>query len=416
MPESRDTQRLLGTLQRLLESPAADLRTAMTHAANALAEALAADKVDAFLYDESRDSLVAVGTSTQPLSELQKRLGLDVLPLSNGGRTVEVFRTGRTLRSGNVLQDPQELLGVKEGLGIQSQVGVPLEVAGQRRGVALITSLQPDFFDAADEAFALSAVRWVGFTTHRAELVADIERNAVEKGRQGAAEELITVLAHDIRNYLAPVSGRLFALRHRAQAEERAADLKDVQAAVKGVERLAALVGNLLDVARLDRGLFELDLAAVDLCSLATEAAEALSTPGHQVRVDTYDVVVVAGDAARIRQCVDNVIANAVAHSPADAPVQVIISHVTEGGTACGQLEVVDQGPGIPEEMRARLFDRFATGRASGGGMGLGLYFAKRIAAAHGGDLHADPNPERGGARFVLRLPLFRSNGDASVT
>jgi two-component system OmpR family sensor kinase len=411
MTESRDTKRLLVILQRLLECPAADMRTAMTHAANALAEALSSDKVDAFVYDGSRDCLVAVGTSTQPLSELQKRLGLDVLQLSNDGRTVEVYRTGRTWRSGNVRDDPEELLGVKEGLKIQSQIGVPLEVAGHRRGVVLVTSLQPDFFDAEDEAFAESAVRWIGFATHRAELVADIARIAGEKGRQSVAEELVTVLAHDIRNYLAPVSGRLFALRHRAQSEGRSADLADAQAAVKGVERLGALVGNLLDVARLDRGLFELDVAAVDLVALARDAAETFSTAAHQVQVDAFDMVVVEGDVARIRQCVDNVIANAISHSPDESPVLVLVGHAMEDGKRWGQLEVLDQGPGVPEEIRPHLFDRFVTGRAASGGLGLGLYFAKRLAAAHGGDLRAEPNPASGGARFLLRLPLFRSNG-----
>src|SRR5688572_31419751 len=77
-------ERFLVTLQRLLEIPAADLKTALTHASNAMADALKADKVDAFMYDQTRDSLVAVGTSTTPLSGMQKKLVLDVLPLSNG--------------------------------------------------------------------------------------------------------------------------------------------------------------------------------------------------------------------------------------------------------------------------------------------------------------------------------------------
>jgi len=59
-----------------------------------VAEATGADKIDAFIYDPTRDSLVAVGTSTQPLSARQRQLGLDVLPVSNGGRVVHVFKTG----------------------------------------------------------------------------------------------------------------------------------------------------------------------------------------------------------------------------------------------------------------------------------------------------------------------------------
>ncbi len=83
-----DPRRLLETLERLLELPAADLQVTLTHATDLVARALAADKVDAFLYDPARDSLVAISSSNQPLSALQRRHGLDVLPLANGGRVV----------------------------------------------------------------------------------------------------------------------------------------------------------------------------------------------------------------------------------------------------------------------------------------------------------------------------------------
>jgi len=155
-------ERYLSTLQKLLQIPAANLKTALTHAANAVSEALGADKVDAFLYDDTRDSLVAMGTSTQPLSNLQKKLGLDVLPLSNGGRVVWVYRTGEKYRVGDSLKDPEELRGVREGLGIRAQIGVVLEVATQRRGMLMVASLKPDFFTDADAVFVETAARWVG--------------------------------------------------------------------------------------------------------------------------------------------------------------------------------------------------------------------------------------------------------------
>ncbi|HEY0337805.1 MAG TPA: GAF domain-containing protein, partial [Burkholderiales bacterium] len=160
--EASNQERLLVTLQKLLEIPAADLKTALTHAADAFADALHADKVDAFLYEDSRDTLIAVGTSNQSLSRRQKELGLDVLPLSNGGRVVYVYQTGELFRTGNLLEDPEELRGVKEGLRIQSKVGVPLEVGGQRRGMIMVASLQRDFFTEQDAAFVQSAARWVG--------------------------------------------------------------------------------------------------------------------------------------------------------------------------------------------------------------------------------------------------------------
>ena len=113
-------RRYLVTLQQLFAIRAADLRTALSHAADAMARATGSDKVDAFLFDESRDSLVALGTSAQPLTDKQKMLGLDVLPLANGGSVVHVFTSGQLYRTADVQADPDELRGVKEGLGVQS--------------------------------------------------------------------------------------------------------------------------------------------------------------------------------------------------------------------------------------------------------------------------------------------------------
>src|SRR3954469_9335430 len=114
-----NSDRLLKTLETLLAIPAADLENALSDACNALAAAFRAEKVDAFLYDDSRDCLVALGTSSTSLSSLQKKLGLDVLQVSNGGRVVYVFQTGDTFVTGRLMDDAEELRGVKVGLRIQ---------------------------------------------------------------------------------------------------------------------------------------------------------------------------------------------------------------------------------------------------------------------------------------------------------
>src|SRR4051812_12155853 len=113
MTEPQASDRLLITLERLLAIPAGELENALSHACNAVGDALNAEKVDAFLYDDSRDSLVALGTSSTPLSSLQKKLGLDVLQVSNGGRVVYVYQTGQTFVTGRLMDDPEELRGVK---------------------------------------------------------------------------------------------------------------------------------------------------------------------------------------------------------------------------------------------------------------------------------------------------------------
>ena len=201
-PESTQA---LQTLEALLAFPASGLVSSLTHACNLVATALKADKVDAFLFDERKATLAAIGTSTQPLSDLQKRLGLDVLPVANGGRVVEVFQTGITFVTGHLENDTDELAGVRDALKVRSQIGVPLDVGGRRRGMMMIASLETERFGADDVRFTELVARWVGMVAHRAELVEELTRRAVEQGRRVAAEELMTVLAHDLRNVLAPL-------------------------------------------------------------------------------------------------------------------------------------------------------------------------------------------------------------------
>jgi signal transduction histidine kinase len=399
----------LQALQRLMAIPGGDLENALSEACNVVSEALQSEKVDAFLYDESRDSLVAVGTSATPLSSLQKRLGLDILQISNGGRVVHVYQTGERFRTGRVQDDPEELRGIKTGLKIQSQIGIPLEIGGRRRGMIMIASLKADFFDQSDVEFAEFVTRWIAVLAHRAELIQEMTHNAVQQGRRQDAEELITVLAHDLRNYLSPLNSRLEVIRIRAQHQERHDDMRDAELALKSIGNLKQVVTDILDVARIDRGLFALDLEAVDLAHCAEEISSMFSTASHQVLVEVAEQTIVAADPRRLRQCLENLIANAVQHSPNEAPVRLLVHTDRRQAKVWGIVEVQNEGPGIPAELMPSIFERFVAGPNSRG-VGLGLYLAKRIAVAHGGDLSVVSRPGQG-TRFVLHLPCYDETG-----
>lgn len=394
-------------LESLLRLPAGDLKATLNHVANLLAAATQADKVDAFVYDPARDSLVAIGTSTQPLSALERKHGLDVLPLANGGCTAQVFRTGKTFCTGHLEREADELRGVKDALGVRSTIGVALDVGGRRRGLLLLASQKPEFFSADDVRYVEAIASWVGVVAHRAELAEQIGRNAAEAGRRAGAEEMVTVLAHDLRNYLSPLGMRLETLRLRARQEGREADAADAEGALRSLRRLAELVGDILDVARIDQGLFQMRLDPVDLGVLVSEAAAQLATPEQPVHVTVQagEPARVAADAARLRQCIDNLVANAVQKSPKGAAVAVFVTRTAEPGREpFAKVEVIDEGPGIPEDMLPHVFERFVSGKRREGGLGLGLYLAKRIAQVHGGDLTAQSEAGKG-ARFILTLP-----------
>jgi two-component system OmpR family sensor kinase len=405
-----DQARLLDVLERLLEIPAADLNNALLHASDRTAEALRADKVDAFLYVRERDSLIATASSSQPLSATQRKHGLDVLPISNGGRAVGVYQTGKTYASGRVDEDMDELRGIREILRVRSAIGIPLEVGGRRRGVLLIASQQRDKFTPADVRFAESVVRFIGVLAHRAELVEEIARNSVAQGRRAAAEELIVVFAHDMRNHLTPVMTRLQLLQRRAERDGSDFALKELGLALRSLDRLGALISDILDVARLDGGLLQVVVQPVDIVALMRDAASTFSS-GEQrilIRVKAESELFAAADPARLRQVVDNLLSNALKHSPARAPVTVVVSREAREGREMVLAEVIDEGPGIPADVAPRLFERFVTGRSAEGGLGLGLYLAKRIAQVHGGDLRVQTPPGKG-AHFVLSVPAYNN-------
>lgn len=406
-------QRMLEILEGLLRIPAGDLQVTLIHACDLIAAATGADKIDAFLYDAGRDSLVALGTSNQPLSALQRKLGLDVLPVSNGGRSVQVYQTGKVFLHGDVQNDAGELKGLKEALGVRSHLGVPFDVGGERRGVLLAASLKPDFFTEEDARMAETVTRWVGLVAHRAELAEAIRENATRQGRRAGAEELMTTLAHDLRNFLSPMRVRLEILRHRARGGPQEGIHDDLDSMDRAISRIETLVTDILDVARIDRGMFGLRTTSVDLGQLAREVSSLLDTPDNRIQLSTQqgEPVSVIGDPARLRQCLENLVANAIQKSPKGVAVTVAVAkEVQANGVAQAVVEVIDEGPGIPEEMLPHLFERFVTGRVREGGLGLGLYLAKRIAEAHGGDLAARSEPGKG-ARFTLKLPAAADQG-----
>ena len=404
-PEHPDLEesRLLETLHELMALPALELRPALTEATTRVAEALGCEKIDAFLLDEARQTLEAMGTSRTPLGALQKALGLDTLALANGGRTVKTFASGVSHLEHHADRDPTEVRGIVEGLGVRSTLNVPVEVNGVRRGVLAAASTSPEFFSESDLRFLEIVARWVGALTHRTELAARARAQDAEEARRRGADEIITVLAHDFRNLLQPLLGRLQLMRLSLDMGESISP-EHVSRAVQAAQRLARLTDDLLDLKRLDEGLFTLDFAPVDLGALAREAAQSLGTASVPIAVSGEPRLVVIADADRLRQVVENLLANAARYSPRGKAAEVRVYTGSRDGQPVATVEVLDAGPGIAPEVLARLFERFSSSLDSKG-LGLGLYLAHRIALAHRGDLSAHQRPE-GGSLFRLELPL----------
>jgi signal transduction histidine kinase len=400
--ERRD--RLLHTLQSLLALPAAELKPTLDKASLIISELLRADKVDVFLLEHATQTLVAVGTSNTPMGRKQKALGLDRLPLANGGRTVQVYENEKPFIAGRQQHDdPEELPGIKYRLGVNSSVLVPLPIGGETRGVLSVTSAERDFFNEDDLRFTEAVAQWVGTVAHRVELVQELTKQATRNARRAAAEEIITVLAHDMANYLMPLRARIELIQRRAARDNAVDYLRDADGAAASLKALTRLITDLLDVGRLDQGLFTLRPQPVDVVALAKEVAVTLRVPGSGMDYGGPQELVLIADPDRLRQVLENLAANAMKHSPPGLPVGLSVEEQLRQDGRWVRIAVTDQGPGIPPELRDTLFDRFARGPGSSG-LGLGLYLARQIALAHGGTLEVTSTPGKG-TRFEVTLP-----------
>ncbi|HKO46670.1 MAG TPA: ATP-binding protein [Polyangiaceae bacterium] len=393
-----------------MELPGVELREALTSLATRVSEVLRCEKVDAFLLDEARQTLLAMGTSETPLGDTQHALGLDNLALANGGRIVQVFESGTSHLEHHADCDPDELPGIVENLGIRSTLSVPFEVDGVRRGVLSAASTFPEFFQTRDLKFLSIASRWVGMLCHRAELAEHSRKIETEQARRKGADEVITVLAHDLRNHLQPLIGRLQLMRLNLERGIPVAP-PNVRAALASAQRLARLTEDLLDLKRLDEGLFSLRLAPVDLALVSRETAESIGISTVPVQVSGERALVAVVDEERIRQAIENLVSNAIKYSPPGKPVQVHVSAADCRDVRCAVIEVLDSGPGISREIAATLFDPFSFSSDSKG-LGLGLYLAHRIANLHAGELSVHARPT-GGTRFRLALPLDSADGQS---
>ncbi len=210
--------------------------------------------------------------------------------------------------------------------------------------------------------------------------------------------------SHELRTPLTAVSA--YAELFDAGAAERPEDLARVLAGIRReTGRMGDLVADLLLLARLDEAR-PLKLEPTELVSMAAHAVDAAIAvdPGWPVTLEAEHPVEIAADATRLRQVIDNLLANVRAHTPRGTQTRIMISE-SEGQVV---VEVADSGPGLPDDQAARVFDRFYRGDSSrsreSGGSGLGLAIVRAIVSKHGGTVEAS-NVPAGGAVFTVRLP-----------
>ena len=242
------------------------------------------------------------------------------------------------------------------------------------------------------------------FAARRSE---DAARQSEEAARQSEERmrRFVADASHELRTPLTSIRGFAELSRHRGDV----ADPDTMRRIEDEAKRMGLLVDDLLLLARLDQQR-PLRAESVDLLPIAADAlhnAQAVQPDRHisLTLLPDSEAPVVSGDEARLRQVLGNLVSNALHHTPVDAPVTVSVG--TRGTEAI--LEVSDTGPGLTDEQKARIFERFYrvdTARTrSTGGSGLGLSIVAALVAAHNGHVTVtDTTPH--GATFTVHLPL----------
>ena len=246
----------------------------------------------------------------------------------------------------------------------------------------------------------------------------DQARSETESAMQ-RQREFVADASHELRTPLTSILANLELLQASLEGTGHQDDRTAVTSALRSSKRMRRLVADLLLLARADAG----RVGPRQECELAEIAAGAVAevrpvAGRHEITLDEDDPVTVEGNPDELHRIVLNLLDNAVRHTPDGTSVRVRVGR-EDGGAV---LEVSDDGPGIPAEMRDAVFSRFVRGagpadRTSGDGAGLGLAIVAAVAASHGGTAAAG-SPPGGGARFTVRLPArpARARDEAVAT
>ncbi|MCW2974853.1 MAG: hypothetical protein JWM06_134 [Actinomycetia bacterium] len=295
-------------------------------------------------------------------------------------------------------------------LGLHSRLVAPLLVGARAVGMISFVRAEPSAF-SPDEVELVSLLGRLVATAVQNIRAYESERQTVEELRRLSAlrADFVSLVSHELRSPMAAVIGAARTLQQRWRSltpEQREAFLALI---ADETNRLAALIGDVLDTSRIDAGTFSYTFADVDLGRLVEDTVTTASMGQDEVRVRadvTGTVPPVRGDRERLRQVVTNLIDNAIKYSPSGDEVEVSVR--PDNGSV--RITVTDHGPGIPQDQQRLIFEKFGRAEVAGSskpGTGLGLFIARSIAEAHGGSLEVRSRPAAGTA-FVLTLPLDR--------
>jgi signal transduction histidine kinase len=222
-------------------------------------------------------------------------------------------------------------------------------------------------------------------------------------------DEFLAMLAHELRNPLAPIRNANELLARTVPQDARARISVDI--IKRQLTHLTRLVDDLLDVSRVTQGRIQLQVEALELAAIVAQALESvepqLRERRHNVtRTTAAEPLYVNGDSARLVQCVANLLTNATKYTDPGGELQVGLRKED----SCAVISVADNGIGIPPDLLPKVFELFVQSERSldrsEGGLGIGLSVVQRLVAMHGGEVAAASPGAGRGSTFEIRLPL----------
>lgn len=252
--------------------------------------------------------------------------------------------------------------------------------------------------------------------TRTADLRASLHRERATTGQlrqhHEAKDRILVSVSHELR---APLS----VVRALAQTLQRRGDLLDPEVRadlldrlVGAADRLERLLDDLVDVNRGRRGAIVLERHLTDVQSLIDHVVKRVDVGGRSVTI-VGEPVDAAVDVAKLERIIENLVVNAVKHTPPETSITIRFSEL-EGDEGGLELVVSDDGPGVAPEERERIFDLFEQGRPSADGSGIGLALVRTFVELHGGHCWVDAAPG-GGAAFTVQIPGKASAADEEL-
>ncbi|MCL5110354.1 MAG: GAF domain-containing sensor histidine kinase [Chloroflexi bacterium] len=381
--------------------------SALPPLAQALAVALDVPQVDLMLVDAPHDELVTYGLAQRAADDGNAR-PLERLPLAAGGPVVRAFSSGLPQLVNNLADDPEgaRLLGE----GVRSLIAVPIQTGGEARGVLYLAHDRPAAFSEDDLAFLAIVAARVGALVESQDLRQHQLQLQKMTAEAQARQEFVGIVSHELKTPVAVIQAYTDLLLRRAERGGEDANTDVVRRISEQAERMLALIEQLLDLQRLEAGLFSLEISRFDLVGLAGRVAEETqaTAPQHRLNVQAEGEVIVSADRRRLEEVLQNLVDNSIKYSPAGGAVEVALKLVQgpDGGKAV--VAVRDRGQGVAAEDQKHVFERFYQGgdhlHRGRAGLGLGLYISREIVRRHGGVMWLESKPGEG-STFYFSLP-----------